>query len=1781
MNAGSIDAILTLNATSFNTGIDSATGKVDKFKASIESFTKEGRAFGIVFGDVLKSIERAVPRITQLNEELGRLKNLDTLSSALKRVADAVKILGDNSLNLEKGMTAVNTIMKSFHDVLGSVEINVKNIVTDFSKLKNEETQLTKVTEQYALGLTNVVKATEQYAVGQTNVQQSIRSSISAYNSQYMAMEKVNEATLVAREGIALYQQNLRALALGVEQFNAIETGHTYKEREVASATNQATQSMQREASASNQVTQSMQRQASASKSATASTNAQTNATNRLSKAMSSLRMIGTMVASMMVWNFASSLVNATRETVNAKSEMEGYFKMLHFNQNEITQFNNALDQTVSKFQRINKYALGETISSIGVEFNLTTKEMEKAMPVVSMITSEYLRAGRNVNEASLAVKDILQGEFQRLSRETGVKGDQLKEAGWSGDKKDVMGLLDALDKVGKSRNWNVFVTKANSLNDAILILQNRFSEWTADMVNVVQPSILFVFNSLLTVGQVFGQAMSGVWEWLHDDGFVNQAVRWTGIATAIGLVTTALISYRTGANLVQMVQMGLRGSITATVLGLKAEEVATYGTRNAIVSKLTSIKAEQVAEMGVRNAILSKVLGLEAEMVANNGLKGAIMSTTFAREIEEAQMMGASAVERGMIALRQQEQLENMNTVSTIIAHVTGVNMQTFAQKGLIVALAERIAQSPIYIGSLKAEEIAELSTAEAGLVLAGTLAPLIAIFVGLAVAVYSVVKPLQDASEQMKSFNNLVNDGQNIIKEHKRTLDNYKASEKGLQEQLDKTAEGTKEHLRLSKQLSELRNGDLKTANENYVNSVKAVEMAVSSKNKFEKRATEIAIEGQTRLADAYIKAGFSATESYEMASSELREAKEGAEQLRKALQMLKYESDRSSKKQEDTIAMLKNKGLDKDTIKKYGNNLANASDHISRGLERFMTSDDLMDRIGGWVEIQQGRLEEWWTELNAFFEVRDWDGIRDKLVEGFNYLFYWTPIGQMIDNFGKQIEEKGFVGMIMDALFGEGDTDGFVDVVGQFLNDVVFTPIGEWVAWFIENPSEHLGDIIYGFQTALAHFLFGSDVTVEDVQTMIAEWFDTSIVQPLKDYIANFDFVKWFDETQGGIGGFSALWKLLFGDDATISGVMSEKVTWIIGELSTILQQQIMNIPIIGTFLQLFALLTGENTGANSKGMDLGSNFETSLITVLRSIPIFNTIINLLSLIDPAFATAHGKGEGVGRNTKEGYFSGTDGMVSKAIAEFDRIANEISEKAKDLYSSAHKAGLGILNGLQDALDMHSPSIISRELIPAEFGDYIPQAISDSEETVYGVAQSYARAMYDGMNSLHSDFTLGEVVSDYENDAQVVADYSQIMGLETTTAFDNMNLAVNRTTTQMQGNVVSSYTTMQNKQSQMLNQMKSSNTTAYNEMYTKSNHSLIQMRDSTSNVTQQMVGAWNVMKDSIIASARQISSDATVHFNQLSNTIGSFYRKIQNPSLWGSAGSPTISRGTVNPRAGRTLASMTGFAGGSGVGSYTGTPRMSVSSLKLKLCPNGDCDNIFDGYSGTEMVDVQEFLESIMGEHGFGGWNFSQSHFSYIKNRTNEWDMKSPVINLVGGIPTNTNFKVREFADGNTPHISFGKFQDIAGAIFSRIPYRLYFDSSWKGSWLGALQAGACNCFDGASALLALASTFGYKGYMAHGDWNGIGHVWAVINGVPMDTTAWQGGYGWTSPKVHGYGSPHIHKSDDDGGVNLNGDLIININANGDDVEVDNISEESARQILEVLGVSLATGR
>ena len=794
--AGNITAVLSLNASGFKTGLDNAKTSVEGFVSQITKSTGQVAGFNTAVRGLLTTLETATVDFTKFTEQAKGIESFNKFANGVKALATAIQTLGTNSETTATGIAKVKEIIASMEGIFKNVEIEVKNVVTSFKQMNGsaqttgstvktsfEQAKAELMSMQTAMYRTgNVMSDVEGRIIYQTqqmkNEYRSARSEllafanggVEAFNNVLTGVNKVNTTLNSSINSINMYRVALQGIgttasSLSTSFANVDTSLSTYTSRIGNSTlnTNLQTSAMeklnlttsqssmqfsklsaeetiessakQRETNVTNQNTSAHQRNAGAMGQATARTNQLTSATSRLGKAMSSLRMMGSLVGSMLAYNFAHKLLVATGETIHAKSEMEGYFKMLNFGQGDIEHFNQALDRTVSQFQRVNKYSLGETISSIGVEFNLTTQEMEKAMKVTSMITSEYLRAGRNANEASLAVKDVLQGQFQRLSRETGVKGEQLKEAGWNGDTTDVMSLMSALEKVAHDRNWDVFAEKANSLNDILTITQNRFGEWSADMVYAVQPAIVGTFNAIMDIAGSLSQSLSGIWKWLNTDGWVQTAVKISGVGIAIGGLLTALIRLRTGASLVQISQMGLLKSIGATVLGLNAESVATTGLTGAIAQSITGLNAEQVANIGSTQAIYGKILGLDMEVVAEEGLVGAINQSIISKEAETV----ATGEQTGA----------NIGFLGSLTAVISGEEIAT----GTTLTFAEAL-------GVLTAEMLMNPITWFIGALMA------------LAGAFYVATGGLSDHWEKMKQFNETVEQSDDIVKQNSEYL-------------------------------------------------------------------------------------------------------------------------------------------------------------------------------------------------------------------------------------------------------------------------------------------------------------------------------------------------------------------------------------------------------------------------------------------------------------------------------------------------------------------------------------------------------------------------------------------------------------------------------------------------------------------------------------------------------------------------------------------------------------------------------------------------------------------------------------------------------------------------------------------------------------------------------------------------------------------------------------------------------------------------------------------------
>lgn len=1765
----SIEAVLTLNASGFETALSNATTLVKNFVTQVNATSGNIAGFQSAISGLVTELNDANLSFSKFQSQAKGIESFNKFANGVKALATAVDTLGKESNETSVGLERVTGIIKSLESTFGTTEVKITGVSNALRRLIQEENGVRASSDQMKTSfsqaqqtlatLSNAVqplaKVQEQMGLmraefdrARTGMLEFANYGVQAFNQVDATSNKLKaQINSMNMEFERSKAQLMEFARYGLTAFNEFATG----EQKASASTKQLNSSI-------NQTTSSIQRQAGAYNTASASSNRFATATSRLGKAMSSLRMIGNLVGSMLAYNFAHKLLVATGETIHAKSEMEGYFRMLNFGQDEIDGFNRKLDETVAQFQRVNKYSLGETISSIGVEFNLSTKEMEKAMPVVSMITSEYLRAGRNANEASLAVKDVLQGQFQRLSRETGVKGEDLKEAGWSGDNKDVLGLMEALEKVGKSRNWDIFAEKANSLNDILTILQNRFGEWSADMVNSVQPTIVGAFNAIMDVGGMMAQSLSGIWNWFTGGS-------WEATASQIGLVTGAVlvlsqafVMYRSQLGFVQASQLGLKGSIMSVITGLKGQQVAEMGVRNSIMAKILGVKAETLAEGGVARAIEQKLAMTKLETVEEK------LNTLSSKENSVAKMENALQTDinkariEGLITAEEADTLrKELNTAMTE-ANALASLKQAGVNGGLTTT----------FIMLAGAENATAVATGEISVAM-GVLNGIMAVspigwFMGaimaLAGAFYVLSGGLDAHWDKMKTFNETLDNSKDIVKANKDHLKELKDTLGEDSEEYKNASESVKtfnENLKASKKLVKEYNQELDTL------PVKLGE--ISSANS---KGSGISEDGMKELS--------------EYATG----LEEGQKTYYRALQVLHKQQDDYEKSDRTMIHNMQERGAEEqDILSKREQHMEHYSNFMKHSAEHN-TSDDWwggtwagllagIDSMQLWLDYKTEDLAQWWHDFSE-----DYSKLPEQLGEAWNNID-WGALGdiggrfsQWIDDAKKSIDDswksltetfkpitdflndplKMFGMDAVSASDGSSDHPSFMEDVSSILG----FDVQAWVDSFMADPLGTLGIDLGGFDIfgTLINYLFGIGDAIDF--SWATEWLNNNVITPISETWNTFmaDPLSFIGGAVLGAGGIGGLLTLLLPSDGGV-GIWEWVNTTIIQPMSQALWSGITSIPLVSDILALFGLVDGENSGSSQKGKDLGEAFKTAIEDKIRNIPILGDILQMLGVIPNANGDAHSKGHDVGENIKKGEESGHQGMADNIRGEMGNVINAISEKAGEAYAVAHDVGSRILNGIKDALDMHSPSIISRELISNEFGTYIPEAITSNGELAYQSAQYYGQQITAGISSVNTDsLGLDTAVGNYETDAQMIAMSSQMMGMETTTAFNDMSLAVNNTTATMSANVGTTYSQMQQKQTSSLQSMKTQNQTAYNEMYLKSNQSLIQMRDSTSNITQQMVSAWSHMKTQLVATANQLRSESTSHFNKLSDTIGSFYRKIQNPSNWGAGtGSSTPVRSRRNTTAGRSFArgmrTRTSLHGAGTSSTYTGNKYMTIGSLKKKLCPDGSCDYLFNGMDSSERVNVEEFLATITGEHGFGGWSgWNTTHFNHIKNTSDQWDMKSPVIQVMGGIPTNAQFKVGDFENG-TPSISFDSFKSMAESIFAPggIPYKHYMDSAWKGSWLGAIQAGACNCSDGAEAIIAFASACGFGGgQKVHGYWGNEGHFWAVINGEVFDTTAMQKGYGWRSPSVHGYGTK-VRTTVSSGDAPSNGNKTVNV--------------------------------
>lgn len=626
--------------------------------------------------------------------------------------------------------------------------------------------------------------------------------------------------------------------------------------------------------------------------------------------ALLSLKMIFTAMGGMALWGFATEIAEGVKETFSAKNEIEAQLRQnKKVDASGIQYFNEQLTELTKTYKKVNKYSIGETVSAIGLEFDLNAKQMAESLDVVSMIQSEYIRAGRKESEAALAVKDILQGEFQRLSRETGVGKEELIAYGWDEDKTNVEGLMNALRKAAKDRHWDIFAKKATSLNDVMTILKSRMNETGADILQSVTPMVVEGFNMIIGAVEWLQKSFNGLGPlWKNLALFGGGGALFTGILTALPMVTK-------GMGLAQISTIGWAKSLATAALNLNKAEVAQYGFRKALAAVISGTKANDLANIRSTKAIMGRLLGVKQSVLAEKGYMTALVHS------------------KGI--------LKN---------HTGATNLAKISSMGL--------AQKVAYLtNNMKLQDAQALGTGKAILKTATSFKVLkMAILgvTGIALVAWfsSVAAQAEQTKKNIEAFNEISASGYDKLADARKQADSY-------QKIMDKYGEETNQH-KQAKANKEIVEGNIKELES-------ATQLVGSYKLQNKEREKNIKLAAQQFRKNNLIAAGNDPAAATEKAAGWTNKIEEAQKAITNSYQKQYDWLESSSKHISENVGNLKAAGANQEELNKYVYEYSAVAEEAGEHLKQFYQGDMSALAYYAW-----DRLRLAWIDISNHPEV-----------------------------------------------------------------------------------------------------------------------------------------------------------------------------------------------------------------------------------------------------------------------------------------------------------------------------------------------------------------------------------------------------------------------------------------------------------------------------------------------------------------------------------------------------------------------------------------------------------------------------------------------------------------------------------------------------------------------------------------------------------------------------------------------------------------------------------------
>lgn len=567
--------------------------------------------------------------------------------------------------------------------------------------------------------------------------------------------------------------------------------------------------------------------------------------------------------------------------------------------------------------------------------------------------------------------------------------------------------------------------------------------------------------------------------------------------------------------------------------------------------------------------------------------------------------------------------------------------------------------------------------------------------------------------------------------------------------------------------------------------------------------------------------------------------------------------------------------------------------------------------------------------------------------------------------------------------------------------------------------------------------------------------------------------------------------------------------------------------------------------------SRALNAARGFVNAIINRISSLPgrVGHILFSVVSRIISAGASWVSGGVSAASHMVSGVVNHVKQLPGKIYTEFLNIGSRIMSAGGQLVQKAKEIGKNIVKGLLNSMGIHSPGIIQNKVV-SEFKDMLGR-VSDQMKPAGEMAKEFGETLIDefGNPSLEADTSLiqeldtpkmnvgfdtaslnsanKDVINQYGNLANSAGNSLANMVSQDKLAFENIRA---NDTAQM-NNITS---LVGNKMQQMTNNVKnnmdnivSKNKTGFASVKNNTTNQLNNMLTKTKSANSKMIQSWSHMTNKIVSAANKIKTDSTSHFNKLESTIGSFYRKLQNPGSFGAGPGGHVS--SRKPYGGNGFRRIKNIVHQYSLPQYLTSgevrrnPLITNTNMGDYITPDNTRFSTADLIRAGN-IKIPLNLEDIKNK-GAGWLDAVPPHVRKIKETSNKWSMKGPKI--IGKYQTNTGFKVSDFING-TPKIDFATFKSMAEDVFSQCHYDFYYDSNKYGSWQNAFQGGYMNCSDSSDALIAFAHACGLSASKVHGHWNNVGHFWAEVEGHKMDTTGWMNQRNWTPSASHAGPAP-----------------------------------------------------